>query len=111
MSLFPETNKTAVQCSVRFRELMRHRPEFWAENIVESMKDCSETKEQIDFLRFLADPTGSTPNQNKDITTHTVKADQDTFFTNPNFQLIGTEMGALPTFRFKYVPDDEKTQS
>jgi hypothetical protein len=114
MSLFPEKDTTAVQCSIKFRELMKQRPDFWGENIVNSMKDCTESKEQIDFLRFLADPTGSVPGQNKDITTHTVDLDGDDFFKNPNFELISSEMGALPTFHFKYTPptiDDEKVQS
>ena len=113
MSLFPQKNTTAVQCSVRFRELIQDRPGFWAENVAESLKDCKDDDEVIDFLRWMADPTGSTPGQNKDIKIETVDPNGDDFFKNPDFEFTGQEMGTIPFYKFEYKPkedsqDDEK---
>ena len=102
MSLFPGKNKTAIQCSVRFRELMKQRHEYWAENVHESTKNIEE-EEFPHFLRWMADPTGSVPGLNKNMKVRTVEPSIPSFFTDPNFVLTGTQNGRVPLFKFDYV--------
>ena len=88
---------------------MKRRPNFWGENVAESVKDIEED-EFPDFLRWMADPTGSVPGRNEDVKIRTIEPKAPSFFTDPNFKLTGTQTGSVPLFKFTYTGnDDEKS--
>ena len=108
MSLFPEKNTTAVHCAKRFRELMKERPGFWAENVVDSIQDMTNSFEQIDFLRYMADPKGVTPGRNQHCKTYDVDPNAENFHTHKDFKLTARIPGKIPTYKFDYCPDEKE---
>ena len=111
-SLFPEKATTATQSRDLFLKLMKTRPAYWAGNVAESVEHLKDEKEQIDFLRFMADPQGVVPGRNANCklvdVDHTVGMEN-----HPDYILTETVPGKIPTYRVTYKPrsqDDEKTE-
>ena len=111
MSLFPEAPTTAKQAADKFLQLMRDRPQFWAENVAEVTSHLKDPIQQLDFLRWMADPKGVTPGRNKNARMIPVKPGPG-MEDHPDFILTSVVPGAVPTYKVTYRPrsqDEEKT--
>ena len=112
MSLYPQDPTTAVLAADTFRKLMLERPQFWAENVAEATSCLKDSGEQIDFLRWMADPKGVVREQNantKAVPVKQCKGMED----HPDYELTGVIPGKIPTYQVTYRPrsqDDEKTE-
>ena len=109
MSLFPEEATTAKLAADKFMQLMKERPQYWGENICDSIEKLTDEKEQMMFMKWLADPYNKTGNKDKPVQIST-NYSTDTFENHPDYEVLSTVSGSVPLVRLLYKPQkqDEK---
>ena len=111
--MFQTKCDTAKLASEKFQTLMQKKPKCWAENMIESVKDLRDEDEQMLFLQWCADPSGSTKAHLKK--PKTIETKNKEYFENcKDFEIqnvVGTD---VKTTFVKYSvgksQDDEKCE-
>ena len=105
--MYPQKCTTAEQASQKFVQLMKSRPNYWAENVNDAISDLTDEFEQLQFLGWMADPQGKTNNREKVLETRDC-TNRSCFENDPNFEVTNFRSGKLPCVSVLYKPDDEK---
>ena len=109
--MFEEKATTAKLASKKFTQLMAERPTSWGENLIQVCEDITEEKEQLLFLQWLADPTGTTKRHLKPIKSTATKPEES--FENDSRYTVEQVSGKVPTFHvsYKQPPSEEDEKS
>jgi hypothetical protein len=107
--MFEEKVTTAKLASKKFTKLMTERPTSWGENLIEVCEDITDETEQLLFLQWLADPTGTTKRHLKPIVAVDANP-EDSFENDPKYKVEAVS-GKVRTFRVSYrQQEDEKVE-
>jgi hypothetical protein len=111
--MWPEKTDTARKAAEKFLSLMREKPQLWADNVSVATKDLVNEKEQVDFLKWMADPQNKTGIQDKEIDLVTQNLEALSFENHPDYVVTERIPGLVPTVRVTYKPrhvevEDEK---
>ena len=117
--MWEENATTAKLAAQKFLQLMKTRPNYWAENIQESVQFLEDEQEQMLFLQWCADPTNACDSKNR--TLEKAELNNITFENHPDYKVTKITPGKIDTVHVLYTPqpkqwrtvveyDDEKIQ-
>ena len=111
--MFQTKCDTAKLASEKFSKLMVKKPNSWAKNIIESVKDLRDEDEQMLFLQWCADPSGSTKAHLKK--PKTIETKNKEYFENcKDFEIqnvVGTDVKTtFVKYSVKNSQEDEKSE-
>jgi hypothetical protein len=104
--MFAEKATTAKLASQKFTSLMTEKPTSWGENLIEVCADIKES-EQLLFLQWLADPSGSTKRHCKEIISTDVNPTES--FENGKYKIEAIS-GKVPTFHVSLKKGDQEDE-
>jgi hypothetical protein len=106
--MFAEKVTTAKLASKKFTKLMSEKPTSWGENLISVCSDITEESEQLLFLQWLADPSGSTKRHLKKIDSMNVDP-KESFETCGKYN-VEQVSGKVPTFHVSYRQADQEDE-
>lgn len=106
--MFEEKITTAKLASQKFTKLMAEKPTSWGENLIDVCSDITEESEQLLFLQWLADPSGSTKRHLKKIDSMCV--DPNESFETCEKYSVERVSGKVPTFHVSLKSFDQEDE-
>ena len=109
--MFEEKVTTARLGAKLFTEMMKTKPDCWGENLYTAFQHIDDEKEQMMFLKYLADPQNKT--DLKDRVVETRPATDECCFDNADlFEVTERVPGKCPLIKIRYRQpvEDEKQE-
>ena len=105
--MFTEEISTAREASREFTKLMQERPTCWGDNLIKVCDQLNDESEQMLFLQWLADPTGSTKRHKQPIKSEDVSG--ESFEDDSRFS-IEQIPGKCRTFKVTYTEESQEDE-
>lgn len=103
--MYPEQGNTAESAVKMLKDLMKRRPNHWAENMLDSTANLKDEQEIGKFLKFTSDPLGKTRGGKIDLVPVSSELNLD------GLELVDVLPGKVPTYTYLKRAkscDDEK---
>ncbi len=93
--MYPEKGNTAKSAAAIFLKKMKRDPPDWGTAVLCAVENLENEKEQLDFLRWMADPTGKFRKKNADC--KVVENSKELDLTN--LKVSHGDCGKFPSYR------------